>query len=349
MNKESIKGLVKKVNDYWMAEKPEPEDSHWKRAAYFIGCVSAYEMLGDRKYLDFAIKWAKENNWDYSKNGKICDYSGKDRFVSHPSYENADTQLCAETYFRILDAAPDCGGTDERIVEGMEKCLADKRTNHWWWIDTVYMAFPFYHMYAKRYNDPRSIEKVHGLFTDSRTHRACYDEDEHLWYRDENYLPVVITTPSGKKVFWGRGNGWVIGGLARAFEHMPENFKYYDEYKTVFIDMAAALAKLQRDDGFWNCSLIDEDDFGGPETSATVLTAYAMAKGINLGLLDKDTYLPIVLKAYDGMCNIAISEEGRIGYVQGVAGWPGPTLPEGTEDYAYGAFTLLSAELLKLI
>ena len=339
MNKESIKGLVKKVNDYWMAEKPEPEDSHWKRAAFFIGCVSAYKMLGDRKYLDFAINWANANEWDYSKNGK----------PGHPSFENADTQLCAETYFNILDTAPDCGGSDAKIRAGMEACLADRRTNYWWWVDTIYMAFPFYHMYAKRYNEPRCLEKVHGLFTDSRTHRTCYDEDDHMWFRDENYIPIVKLGPTGKKIFWGRGNGWVIGGLARAFQYMPEDFKYYDEYKTVFVDMAEALSKYQREDGFWNCSIIDESNFGGPETSATVLTAFAMAKGINLGLLEKEKYLPVVLKAYEGMCKLAINDEGRIGYVQGVAGWPGPVYPEGTEDYAYGAFTLLSEELLKLI
>ena len=113
--------------------------------------------------------------------------------------------------------------------------------------------------------------------------------------------------------------------------------------------MAAALIKYQRADGFWNCSIIDEDHYGGPETSATVLISFALAKGLNLGLLDKDTYLPVVIKAYEGMCNLAVGENGRIGYVQGVAGWPGPVHAEGTEDYAYGAFTLLSEELLKLI
>jgi rhamnogalacturonyl hydrolase YesR len=348
MNKESIKSLVKKVNDFWMQERPESGDSHWKRAAYFIGCISAYRILGDKKYLDFAVKWANDNNWDYSKNGKGWDYAGLDR-GKHPSFENADCQLCAETYLQIMEAAPDCGGTDEKIKAGMEACLADPRTNYWWWVDTVYMAFPFYHKYGVKYNEPRCFEKVHGLFTDSRVNRTCYDEVEHMWFRDENYLPLVILTPNGKKVFWGRGNGWVIAGLARGLEVMPRDLKYYDEYKTVYCDMAEALIKWQRPDGFWNCSIIDPEDFGNPETSATVLISFALAKGINLGLLDKEKYLPVVIKAYEGMCNIAINADGKLGWVQGVAGWPGPVKAEGSEDYAVGAFTLLSEELLKLI
>ena len=70
LTKEAIIDKVKKINDYWMAENPESGDSHWKRAAYFVGIMSAYHMTGDTRYLDFAIKWANDNNWDYSKNGK---------------------------------------------------------------------------------------------------------------------------------------------------------------------------------------------------------------------------------------------------------------------------------------
>jgi rhamnogalacturonyl hydrolase YesR len=296
-------------------------------------------MTADKRYLDFAIKWANDNNWNYSSNGK----SG------HPSFENADCQLCAETYFQILDEAPDCGGTDELIKAGMEACLKDPRTNYWWWVDTIYMALPFYHIYGVRYNEPRCFEKAHGLFTDSRTNRTCYDEVEHMWYRDENYLPFIKLSPAGKKIFWGRGQGWVLGGLARTLEHCPKDVKYYDENKTVFCDMAEALVKWQREDGFWNCNIMDDTDFGGPETSATVLISFALAKGINIGVIDKETYLPYILKAYEGMCEIALNEEGRLGYVQGVAGWPGPVYPETAVDYACGAFTRLSEELLKLI
>jgi hypothetical protein len=93
--------------------------------------------------------------------------------------------------------------------------------------------------------------------------------------------------------------------------------------------------------------------FGGQEDTVDVIAAedfsFALAKGINIGILDKDTYLPYILKAYRGMCEIALNDEGRLGYVQGVAGWPGPVYPETAMDYACGAFTRLSEELLQLI
>ena len=40
-----------------------------------------------------------------------------------------------------------------------------------------------------------------------------------------------------------------------------------------------------------------------------------MAWGINEGLLEKSTYLPVVQKAWDGL-NAQVSAAGKFGYVQ---------------------------------
>lgn len=118
--------------------------------------------------------------------------------------------------------------------------------------------------------------------------------------------------------------------------------------------MAQALLPIQRNDGFWNCSLADPNDFGGKETSGTALFTYALAWGINMGILDSVTYKPIVVKAWNAMVNDALHPNGMLGYVQGTGKQPSEGQPTGYdktpdfEDYGLGTFLLAGSEVYKL-
>src|SRR5262249_52190625 len=54
------------------------------------------------------------------------------------------------------------------------------------------------------------------------TAERLYDPQEHLFYRDSKY--PARRTVNGKKVFWSRGNGWVIAGTANVLTYMPKNY-----------------------------------------------------------------------------------------------------------------------------
>ena len=41
---------------------------------------------------------------------------------------------------------------------------------------------------------------------------------------------------NGKKIFWSRGNGWVLGGLALLLEDMPKDYKHRSFYEELFQD-----------------------------------------------------------------------------------------------------------------
>ncbi len=335
MNTEKIKKLAEKANDYYISQNPECGDCAWQKGAYFIGCMAAYRITGKQSYLDYAFKWAKENNWSFYDDGKDW------------AYKNADYKICGQTYLELLKIDPNAG-TMQHMLDGMEIVLNDADNDYWWWIDTIYMALPFYHMMGVEMNDSRYFEKVYKLFCNTAYERKLYDTKEHMWFRDENYLFEKKQTPSGKKIFWGRGNGWVIGGIARTLAVLPKDNPHYKEYETIFRDMSEALVKWQMSDGFWRCSIIEPSQYNVPETSGTVLISYALALGIRLGILEKDVYMPYVTKAFEGLSTIALDENGRLGYVQGVAGWPGPVEKETTMDYAVGTYLLLCEELIKL-
>jgi rhamnogalacturonyl hydrolase YesR len=182
----------------------------------------------------------------------------------------------------------------------------------------------------------------------SKVDRGCYDEEEVLWFRDERFLADVAQTLNGKKVFWSRGNGWVLGGLARTLRTLPKAHKYYEEYRSVFVKTAASLRKCQSPDGFWRTSLLDSEEFDMPETSGTALNVLGMIIGIREGILD-ESYLECVWKGFDALTDIAMDENGRIGWVQVVALKPGIVRQEATNDYAVGTYLLICKELIAYI
>jgi rhamnogalacturonyl hydrolase YesR len=58
-------------------------------------------------------------------------------------------------------------------------------------------------------------------------------------------------------------------------------------------------------------SLHDADHFGGKEVSATSLFIYGMSWGINNNILDKQTYLPTIIRAWNAMVKECVHPMGN--------------------------------------
>jgi rhamnogalacturonyl hydrolase YesR len=101
--------------------------------------------------------------------------------------------------------------------------------------------------------------------------------------------------------------------------------------------------------------LHDPGNFGGKETTGTAMFVYAMAWGINNGILSKKKYRPIVLKGWNAMTSEALHPNGFLGYVQGTGKEPMAGQPlsydkmPDFEDYGLGAFLLAATEMYKMI
>ena len=176
-----------------------------------------------------------------------------------------------------------------------------------------------------------------------------------------------IVSPSGKDIYWSRGNGWVFVALARVLDILPTSDPHRDTYVADFKAMAKAIVPLQRSDGFWNESLIDPthcasiglagDD--GPETSGTAFFTYGLAWGIRKGLLDPAIYGPALQNAWTGLSTIALQYDGLLGYVQSTGALPctedsmhpgrlGPTQLADFDDFGVGGLLLAGSEVYKL-
>lgn len=328
------------VNNYYMTNNAISAGTNdWVKSAYFTGCMEFYKVYQDQKLLDYMTLWAEKNKWALGVN---ADKHG------------ADGQVCGQTYIDLyrLDK-----NKQEYKIQAIKECVDNLITNpqesidDWWWVDSYFMAMPLFSKLGALYKDNTYFERMHAMHTYSKTRWKLYDETDHIWFRDSTQVSAKSLSPNRKKVCWSRGNGWAVAACVRVLNDLPADNPYRTEYIRLLTEMAVALKTCQREDGFWNRNLADPQHLGGPETSGTALFVYGLAWGINHGVLDRDLYLPVVLKAWNGMTTIAVHKSGLLGYVQGPGYKPESNYPlnaESTWDYGVGAFLLAGSEVVKL-
>jgi rhamnogalacturonyl hydrolase YesR len=104
----------------------------------------------------------------------------------------------------------------------------------------------------------------------------------------------------------------------------------------------------QPEDGYWRSSLLDPESRPNPETSGTGFFTYALAWGINHGLLDRAAYEPGVRKGWEAMVR-AVHADGMLGWVQQIGAEPGSATFDSTEVYGVGALLLAGSEVQRLV
>jgi rhamnogalacturonyl hydrolase YesR len=79
---------------------------------------------------------------------------------------------------------------------------------------------------------------------------------------------------------WGRANGWWVSGVADSLEVTPKD--EWDADLLVMFTKTADVLLAHQDGGFWRCTV--DDPYAPVDTSATVMIAYGLVKGYQLGL-----------------------------------------------------------------
>jgi rhamnogalacturonyl hydrolase YesR len=174
------------------------------------------------------------------------------------------------------------------------------------------------------------------------TYDLLYNKQEHLYARDATFLDKK--EKNGKPLFWARGNGWVLAGLADVLHQMPKNFPTRPKYEQLFREMSERIAGLQQPDGLWRTGLLDQQAYSASEVSGSAFFTYGMALGMNDGLLTKKTYRPVVAKSWAGMVT-KIYADGRLGSIQPIGAAPDAFTPGSSYVYGVGGFLLAGNQL----
>lgn len=217
-------------------------------------------------------------------------------------------------------------------------------TRRWCWADAAFMSPPVFAHLSQITSDPRFVDFMHREFWEMTDY--LFDTDYGLFLRDSRYFKRK--DDQGRPIFWGRGNGWVLAGIARILEFVDNNDPNYQRYADLFVQMSNTLLRYQNTDGSWPSSLLEAGDDAHSETSATGLLAFALAWGVNNELLPSTKFRPAIERAWDSIVT-NIEPNGKVGFVQQVAFAPGSAKQADTQLYGSGAVLLAAAEIHQML
>ncbi len=347
ISEDSVKAVLTAVAD-WQIDNFHLVKHHtldWTNGALYAGMMTWAKTSSDKKYLD----WLNRIGWKFHWQPYYRMYHADDVVVSQMYLDMYEEKKADKNSYRIL--GPTKARLDYVINNPSKGTLLlnyrDAQTlERWSWCDALFMAPPVYVKMANITGDDKYLSFMDQEF--KATYDFLYDQEEHLFYRDHRFFPDVKLESNGEKIFWGRGNGWVLGGLVSMLKDLPKDSKYRPFYEELFKEMSEKVVECQGKEGFWHASMLDPGSYPNPETSSSAFFCYALAYGINSGLLEKDKYLPVVTKSWEALVS-AVHPDGKLGWVQPIGEDPKKVTAEMTEVYGVGAFLLAGTEMLELI
>ena len=362
-----VKDVIKKVNTYWQSNNKAEVRAFWDNAAYHTGNMEVYKLLGDQQMLDYSIRWAEHNQWKGATEPDPSKWKYKNYGEGQDYVLFGDWQICFQTYIDLYWIGEGLIGDDglsisqhplanthhpklARALEVMGYEADSEVNDYWWWADALYMVMPVMTKMYRLTGDRKYLDKLYEnlLYSDS----IMLDQETGLYFRDGKYVYPKHKTESGKKDFWARGDGWVLAGLAKVLQDMPEEYVRKPWFVHKYTRQARAIAKLQQPEGYWTRSMMDPQQAPGPETSGTAFFCYGLLWGVNNGYLQRSEFMPVIEKAWKYLTETALQKDGKVGYVQpiGERAIPGQKVDANSQaNFGVGAFLLAACEYARMV
>ena len=359
---DEVKDMIRKVNSYWQTNNPAEVRAFWDNAAYHTGNMEVYKLFSEeggkrkeegKQMLDYSIRWAEHNQWKGATEPDPANWKYKQYGEGQDYVLFGDWQICFQTYIDLYDLEERGERQEVRVARAKEVMgyEADSKANdYWWWADALYMVMPVMTKMYKLTGDTKYLRKLYEniLYSDS----IMLDYETGFYFRDGKYIYPKHTTASGKKDFWARGDGWVLAGLAKVLQDMPETYVRQPFFIEKYVRLARAVKNTQQPQGHWTRSIMDPKQAPGYETSGTAFFCYGLLWGVNQGYLSKKEFGPTIEKAWKYLTTVALQKDGKVGYVQpiGERAIPGQTVDADSQaNFGVGAFLLAACEYVRYL
>ena len=181
------------------------------------------------------------------------------------------------------------------------------------WLDGLYMVEPFYMAYEMKFGGMEKTADVVQQFKNVRQHLWNADKglNYHAW--DESKRMFWADKETGLSAnFWLRSTGWYLMALADTIgECREELYEHYRALVDIFRESLRGVLQYQAADGLFY-QVIDHPEAVGnyTETSGSAMIAYALLKGVRLGILDPEKYLPIGKRVFEVLVQTKLTDEG---------------------------------------
>ncbi len=212
------------------------------------------------------------------------------------------------------------------------------------WLDGLYMAMPFYAEYTRDYvaDSLRSAHYEDIVHQFSLAYEHCYDPANgllrHAW--DASHRMFWCDPQTGQSAHaWGRALGWYCMALVEVIDILDQDSRFEDKtLPSILSSVFASLLKVaDPETGLWY-QVIDCPGREGNYLEATcnAMFAYAMLKGVRLGVLD-GVDEKMACQTYEQMVKtfVTVDDAGVVDLNEccAVAGLGGKQMRSGKYDY----------------
>ena len=282
--------------DTWIATyTPEVMGWNWDSGLLMLGIWELYQRTGDRRYHDYVQEWLDYNigiGYEIAFNDDVPPA----RLALRLWQETGNAKyrkVVDDTRYYIFDEA-------KRLPNGALNHMG-WISNAQMWLDTLYMV-TFLLELGVADNDTAcfdlSIQQFEVFAAQLR------DADTGMYHHMYDASTNKVT-PSAK-IYWGRGNAWVIAASGLAMQLLPKGYAGRDGIRDRFLQQAAAMGALIDKTNRWRTIMNLPQTY--LETSVGALVAAGIYGAAAAGEAD-DSLLTVARRGLRGALDQAVKDE----------------------------------------
>lgn len=271
--------------------RPDKLPWMWGEALLMHSLGGLNELLGEERYTDYIKGYADHHI------AKGCRVDQSDTMAptlaTYYLQKKFDDPIYRETTQRALDYIKN----SKKVIYNMPNHLGSSPEGRLYpksvWVDSIMMYGVFTSLYAKEQKSSWLMDFAKsqpGMF------KALLQDKEDKLFVHSYWTKSKRQYPS--KLYWGRGNGWVIGAIPMLMDNL-EDGQERDICLKILKEVSEEVLKYQREDGYFE-SLLNRPGTTVKESSATALIASGWLHGVRCGYLDASYEAP-AMKALEAV------------------------------------------------
>lgn len=285
------------------ARKPEDLRWGWGEGLFTYALTELDTYLGEDKYTDFVKQYCNK----YAQTPPIVDSSdtASPALASYALFKKTNN----EDYKKLTDLAIDYIQTAPRILEDATNHFGTSKDAKTYpqsiWVDSLMM----FSVFTARYGAETKNKEMLNFAARQPKMFARYlmDKKDNLWYH--SYWVKQMTHYPRRKLFWGRGNGWIMTAFPMILEYIGLDHPEAPEIIEIYKKTSDALLKYQRADGTFE-TVFNKVGKTYRELSATALICGGWLHSLRLGILDAKFYQPAMKGVNECLDSIKYEEGG---------------------------------------